>query len=365
LKIDYPDIIYFAIVGIGIINGLLLSVYLWIQKKGSSPADKLLALLIFFNSVILICSLLVTVTYIRTNFNPMPFGAFFIYLAYFNALLCLGPSLLLYFKAATIKEFVFRKKYWLNVILNLVITPVFLFCIYYKPKYHEYIIDSIYVAVLIAFLVYIILTVRRFIRLLKLYRAKQTTCEKSDLVLLGVIVSSVILIWLLHAVNATCSGFHIHTLLAELTSMLIFYLIIAGLFYNKIGTLHGSNEKYKSSRLSDEDVKQHFDKLINYILKEQPYKESEVTLPGLAKALVIQPHLLSQVINSKTGKSFPDFINSFRIEEAKKMLKDHKNDNLTIASIAYDCGFNTLSAFNTAFKKQTKITPSQFRSQKI
>jgi AraC-like DNA-binding protein len=72
--------------------------------------------------------------------------------------------------------------------------------------------------------------------------------------------------------------------------------------------------------------------------------------------------VLSQVINDLLNYNFNDLINSYRVEEAKKMLKDEGMSNFTIASIAYECGFNTLSAFNVAFKKFTGLTPSQFRS---
>jgi AraC-like DNA-binding protein len=73
------------------------------------------------------------------------------------------------------------------------------------------------------------------------------------------------------------------------------------------------------------------------------------------------PHALSQVINEQFSSNFNDFINSYRVEDAKKMLMDPEGRNFTIASIAYDSGFNTLSAFNVAFKKFTGVTPSQFR----
>jgi len=79
----------------------------------------------------------------------------------------------------------------------------------------------------------------------------------------------------------------------------------------------------------------------------------------------LTPHILSQVINEQLSSNFNDFINSYRVEEAKKMLMNPEMKNFTIASIAYDSGFNTLSAFNVAFKKFTGITPPQFRSKQF
>ena len=95
---------------------------------------------------------------------------------------------------------------------------------------------------------------------------------------------------------------------------------------------------------------------------DQVHKMPNISLRGLAKELIINPNALSQVINENFNQNFPDFINTLRIKEAKNLLTP-SNDYLKIASIASDCGFNTLSAFNVAFKKNTGLTPSEYRSQ--
>jgi AraC-like DNA-binding protein len=97
--------------------------------------------------------------------------------------------------------------------------------------------------------------------------------------------------------------------------------------------------------------------------EKESYKDHNITLGRLARELSITPHLLSQIVNEQFSHNFNDFVNSYRIEEAQRMLADPSKNNLTVASIAYDCGFNTLSAFNTAFKKFTGLTPSQFRNK--
>jgi AraC-like DNA-binding protein len=54
-----------------------------------------------------------------------------------------------------------------------------------------------------------------------------------------------------------------------------------------------------------------------------------------------------------------------RIAEAKHRLIDPANQHITILAIAYDIGFNSKSTFNTAFKKYTKMTPSQFKKSEM
>ena len=96
---------------------------------------------------------------------------------------------------------------------------------------------------------------------------------------------------------------------------------------------------------------------------KEVYKDQDITLGGLARELSMTPHLLSQIINEQFSCNFNDFINSYRVEDAKKVLAKPDMKSFTIASIAFNCGFNTLSAFNVAFKKFTGLTPSQFRSK--
>jgi len=97
---------------------------------------------------------------------------------------------------------------------------------------------------------------------------------------------------------------------------------------------------------------------------EKVFMDSDLTLPTLAQRLSVSLHLLSREINNYYNQSFTEYINSFRIEEACKMLSNNIYDNLTIEGIAYDCGFNSLSTFNSVFKKQMNLTPSQFRIEK-
>ena len=69
---------------------------------------------------------------------------------------------------------------------------------------------------------------------------------------------------------------------------------------------------------------------------------------------------LSQVINTEHNKNFREFINTLRIKEAEKLLKE---TSLKIEAVAYETGFNTISTFNIAFKKETGITPSEYRKK--
>lgn len=121
--------------------------------------------------------------------------------------------------------------------------------------------------------------------------------------------------------------------------------------------------KYEKSSLTPKMAEAQFQKLVIVMEKEKLYLDKDIGLSCLAQKLGIPLHHLSQIINEKTGSNFYDYINAQRIEEAKRLLLDPKMNNRSIASIAFDAGFNSLSAFNAAFKKFIKSTPSQFRRQ--
>ena len=104
------------------------------------------------------------------------------------------------------------------------------------------------------------------------------------------------------------------------------------------------------------------DKITQYMNTAKPYLDADLTLPGLAIMLQIPPHHLSRVINEKFGINFFDFINQYRIEEVKSKIVNPEFDNLTLLGIAFDCGFNTKSAFNRVFKKMTGLTPSEYKN---
>lgn len=123
-------------------------------------------------------------------------------------------------------------------------------------------------------------------------------------------------------------------------------------------------QKYENSNLQATQKEQFVEKLLDYMQKEKSYLQAELSLTDLAEQLDIPTHYLSQVINEKMNCNFLDFINRYRIEDAKVLLRDEKFEHYTIIAIAYEAGFNSKSAFYSAFKKFADTTPSKFRKLK-
>jgi AraC-like DNA-binding protein len=122
-----------------------------------------------------------------------------------------------------------------------------------------------------------------------------------------------------------------------------------------------SPRRYEKSTLTLERSDTYLQRLLDVMNTEKPYKDGRLTLQKLAKALSVSPHHLSQTINQQLNQNFIDFINAYRIEEAKRMLVDPAKKHYSILAVSEEVGFNSKSAFNTAFKRHANMTPSEFR----
>ncbi len=121
-----------------------------------------------------------------------------------------------------------------------------------------------------------------------------------------------------------------------------------------------SATKYSTSRLSEDAKNQILNDLVSF-MKEKPYHKFNFNIEDIANQLKTNTRYLSQVINETYEINFFNYVNQFRIEEAKTLLQSKESDKYTIEGIAKMVGFNSKSSFNGAFKKTTGITPSDFK----
>lgn len=119
-------------------------------------------------------------------------------------------------------------------------------------------------------------------------------------------------------------------------------------------------EKYQKSGLTEEASEKLHQELKQLITEKALYKRSDLSITDLSSQLGVHPNHLSQIINQKEEKNFYDFVNTYRIEEFKRLIAMPRNQHLTLLSLAFDCGFNSKSSFNRYFKKATGQTPSQY-----
>ncbi len=108
------------------------------------------------------------------------------------------------------------------------------------------------------------------------------------------------------------------------------------------------------------------DKIQSLVINEKLYRKEGLTIGQLSEHLSEQEYKVRQTINQQLAyRNFTDYINSFRIQEAREILADLEQRDLTVLEIAYRTGFNSIGPFNRAFKRATGLTPTTFRDQAL
>ena len=186
-----------------------------------------------------------------------------------------------------------------------------------------------------------------------------------------VLFSSALLILTMVAILLITAGFlftHQTVLLAG-----IFLAGIAGITYlifenrypdfYQLVVREDRQKKYKKSLIQGLSRDKIINRLQELMEQEKLYREFEVRLDDVAATLFITPHQLSEFINDCMGMNFTTYINHYRVEEAKNLLLNHPEQS--VLSIGFQVGFGSKQSFNSSFKQQTGMTPSEYRKQAL
>ncbi len=151
-----------------------------------------------------------------------------------------------------------------------------------------------------------------------------------------------------------------------LVSILIFFglghsSVFEGLELRSPQEPEPSKDEQEPEEQKDKIKPEMIEQLSRHMETEKPYLTPALTLDKLAGQLRLQPRLLSNIINRHFECNFFEFINSYRVEEAKRMLADQQYADKNMLDIMLDVGFNSKATFNTLFKKKAGMTPSEYR----
>lgn len=115
---------------------------------------------------------------------------------------------------------------------------------------------------------------------------------------------------------------------------------------------------------SDEQLAQQiFSTIDNLIINESLYRQPRLSLNDLANQTGLGSKEISWAINSTTGNNFCEYINQHRVNDVKREIEQDSLQKLSLIELAFQAGFNSKSTFNAVFKKETGLTPSQFKKQ--
>lgn len=119
----------------------------------------------------------------------------------------------------------------------------------------------------------------------------------------------------------------------------------------------------ETTTLNDNKIDTLYAKLCDLMVNDRLYTEAQLTREKMAERLGTNRTYLTAVIKEKTGMSYLQFVNSYRINEAIKILSDKEKINYPLKQIWSDLGFSSPSTFFKVFQQTVGITPSTYRKQ--
>lgn len=155
--------------------------------------------------------------------------------------------------------------------------------------------------------------------------------------------------------------------LAIFVFIMIFFGINQSAIYRPIrrksdeDEIDSGEQKYTRSTLPETEFCALNEQIVNYLKNKKPYLNPDFSLEMMAADLEISRHKLSQLINTGQNKNFHKLINEYRIREVKEMIVAPDYNHFSMLGIAFECGFNSKSAFNRIFKEETGLTPSEYK----
>jgi AraC-like DNA-binding protein len=359
---QFTDVIY----AFAALQFFLLVVFFFFYKQWSKSSQLLLA------------AFLLVKTFSIINHLIIDFDKFFTFpLPLFDFFLLYGPLLYFYTKSIVFRDFSFKKYYFLHFLpfifsFFLNVAKLYLYRILPQVDFNN--LENVFMAQMtiirtfyfLQVLLYLVLSFAILRKYRDIIKKSFSYIKHINLTWLSFVLYGFLFIWIIDLGNYCLRLIRVgqSTALNMTGLFLIFifanYLVLRALRYPEVFSVINERPKYKTSSLTKKDSNLYVKKLQYFMSQQKPYLHPELTISELAQELKIPSRHLSQVINEKLKQNFYDFVNSYRINEAKSRLIDPVNDT-TIIEILFDVGFNSKSSFNRAFKKYTGTTPLKYK----
>jgi AraC-like DNA-binding protein len=326
-------ILLLLIYAVGVLNSLFAAATLLVHP-GRKDLNRLLAGLLFLYTLRL----------------SKAIGVFFLpdlhtlyHVIWFGVLALTGPLLFCYverLRSADTKRL---------VLLHLVAPALFVLALIVRPDLMQHRI--VYFATVGWFLAYLAMACRRIVSLLLAQRLRTSARSWLRALLAVFVVDGLLFVVFLF------QSYDVSSVEAVLFSFVIYGLVYTELRRRLIQDVH---DKPLQSTAPDDQLTA---RLTHVMTVDHAYLDANLTLNDLARLASATPHVLSRTLNDHFGQNFNDFVNGYRVEEAQRRLREPESRQKTIAAVAHECGFNSLSVFNPAFKRLTGKTPSQYQSE--
>lgn len=287
----------------------------------------------------------------------------------------MGPLIFFYTKSLALRDFSFKRRDWIHLLPVIVFNIYLLFSIILKhfvSMTNRFIYWEITTTLIVSHTVLVIYAWKS-VRVLKQFTntIKNTFSfiEKINLSWLRFVLIGFGIIWLMIITNCLVriiwknSIPYLDFIITSTNFLVSTIIIFYGLTQPKLFSGIEGKSKYLKSTLTPEDAHLFTNRLKELMKSEKPHLIPSLTINHLSEKLEIHPKHLSQLINDKYQQNFFDFINSYRIEEAKRYLSNSCRNNLNISQILYEVGFNSKATFNRAFAKHVGMSPREYKRQ--
>jgi len=367
----------FVLIG-GIVITLILLWLLLKSKKGQLPQKLLIWFFMF---------LLFYLLNAYAEIHKIPILYVLTFLLSDSIELVVGPLIYLYIKSLFEKPDGLLQRNWFHFIASILyiifISIPFLVSALIDKTLFEYLnflddnSDIAFFLFMMYLLAYLLLSLRLFFRYYRAMKHNFSTLSETDfnwvkkMLLATITVCTIDLLASIYEISDTNQGWNSDYITLIAVIIMVAYLGYYGVKQTKIllpdfllQDLHNEQPSTKPTtvqQIDDVELNDYRTKLLEVMEKENAFLDEDLTLNKLAQQVEITDKKLSLLLNQHMNTTFYDFINSYRVASVKEKMASKDFENLTLLGMAYESGFKSKTSFNRIFKKETGLSPSEYK----
>jgi AraC-like DNA-binding protein len=315
---------------VAIMNSLFFGVYL-IQPCKRTGANILLSILLFALALRIFKSAISVL---------FPDASYLFLLIGLSSMAMIGPVIFYYFKA--FQNSSFQHIGFIHFVPAICMSAAVI-------ANDQLLIYRMYQVIVFQIFVYLFLTAAHM-------RARYHAMRKVERKWIALLLTGIFLIWLTMVLQLIFDNLPSYILTSTVAALAIYGISFWGL----------NNRKLFHAGLKAEVTREQLEisRLVHKLLSaDKIYQEPQLTLQKVSDRIDIPAYLISKSINSVDKKSFPELVNNYRLEAVKRSLAKPACRHISIEGIAFENGFSSLSSFYALFKKETRLTPAEYRNK--
>jgi len=318
-------------------HSLFLAVYFWTADSKKPLSNRLLALLLLALAVRICKSIVIVAFPDSSNFWPS-LGLI--------GMAAIGPFLWLYLQSIFQKNFKIQTKHYIHFSLSAFMLVAIFFVSCLRSLYEIAVYQILIYLIAVGYLVY--------------EHQHQLEQAKNWRNWVGLLIAGVAAIWAAFTFQLYFSTPITYIGVTAIATLVLYSLSFWMMKRRQI--LEHQFDKYQGTTL-DKALEALGGRILAEMEVQKRFQDPQLSIGKLAKHLNTPSHQVSKAVNAYFQKTFPELLSFYRIKAAAEMLENHNYQHLSIEAIAYECGFQSISAFYASFKKCNQMTPAQYRKQ--